>query len=171
MFDLQEFLPYRLYQAAEHTSQLFSDAYRQRYGINRTQWRVLFNVGQFGPLTAGEVSDRTGLEKSKVSRAVVRLESLGWLLRKPDDQDRRRQGLTLTAAGEEAFQDLRAQAEIFQNQLISQVGEQEVAALVAALRVVDQVVTASPHQTGSPSGSGSGDRVATLSPEPDPKHR
>ncbi|MEM7708940.1 MAG: MarR family winged helix-turn-helix transcriptional regulator [Pseudomonadota bacterium] len=145
MFDLQEFLPYRLYQAAEHTSQLFSDAYRQRYGINRTQWRVLFNVGQFGPLTAGEIGERTGLEKSKVSRAVVRLETLGWVLREPDERDRRRQGLTLTEAGKEAFRDLRAQAEVFQNQLINQLGVGEVAALVAALRVVDQVMKAAPE--------------------------
>ena len=139
MFDLQEFLPYRLYQAAEQTSRVFSDAYSELYGLNRTQWRVLFNIGQFGPLTAREISERTNLEKSRVSRSVVRLEEMGWVLRAADPEDRRRLGLTLTREGRAAFDDLRGLAQEFQARLSQSMGAAELASLVEALRKVEEL--------------------------------
>lgn len=134
MFDLEEFLPYRLYQAAEQTSQGFSDAYRQRFGLNRTQWRVLFNVGQFGPLTAGEVTQGSGLEKSKVSRAVAKLESLGWVARGEDSRDRRRQPIALTDQGQQRFSELRQLAADYQARLEREIGGKALGQLVTMLR-------------------------------------
>lgn len=137
MFDLEQFLPYRLYQAAEQTSQGFSDLYRKRYGLNRTQWRVLFNIGQFGPLTAGEVTDETGLEKSKVSRAVVKLENLGWIARAKDVTDRRRQPIVLTPSGRKVFDDLRKLAATYQSQLEQAIGTAALSKLLKSLRAIE----------------------------------
>ncbi len=141
MFDLEQFLPYCLYQAAEKTSQGFADLYRQRYGLNRSQWRVLFNIGQFGPLTAGEVSEESGLEKSKVSRSVVKLESLGWVKRTEDARDRRRQPLFLTNSGKGVFNNLRTLAADYQEQLEQRLGAGQLEALATALETLAQVET------------------------------
>ena len=42
-FDLQLFLPYLLNQAAEESSLSFQRVYKDRYGMLRTEWRVLFH--------------------------------------------------------------------------------------------------------------------------------
>ena len=44
-FDLQLFLPYLLNQAAEESSLSFQRVYKDRYGMLRTEWRVLFHLG------------------------------------------------------------------------------------------------------------------------------
>jgi hypothetical protein len=44
-FDLQLFLPYLLNQAAEDSSLSFQRVYKDRYGMLRTEWRVLFIWG------------------------------------------------------------------------------------------------------------------------------
>ena len=58
-FDLQNFLPYLLNQAAEESSLAFQNIYKDRYGMLRTEWRVLFHLGIYGRLTAKEICERS----------------------------------------------------------------------------------------------------------------
>ena len=80
-FDLETFLPYRLFQAAEPASREFYPKYRDAYGLARTEWRVFVNIGQYGPMSSSEIAQRSGLEKPKISRAVLKLEDRGWIER------------------------------------------------------------------------------------------
>ena len=105
-FDLEQFLPYLLNQAAEATSHGFHAAYRDRYGMTRTQWRVLANLGKFGAMTARDICAISHIEKTKVSRAISALESDQILTRTTSDQDRRVEILSLTAKGMAVFADL-----------------------------------------------------------------
>ena len=97
-FDLNQFLPYLLNQAAEVTSLTFQDNYRD-HGMTRSEWRVMANLGAQGTLTAAEICRITYTDKTKVSRAVQALEAAGWLQRSVVAGDRRRENLTLTDAG------------------------------------------------------------------------
>ena len=72
-FDLQDFLPYLLNQAAEVSSLEFQQVYRDRYGMLRTEWRVLFHLGLYGTMTAAQIGSRAKMHKTKISRAVQRL--------------------------------------------------------------------------------------------------
>lgn len=112
-FDLTLFLPYLLNQAADRLSLQFQRQYKGKYGMLRTEWRVLFHLGQFGDMTAKQVCDRAGLHKTKVSRAVSALEAKRFLARSELEQDRRHSILSLTKTGRKAFQDLRTDAERF----------------------------------------------------------
>lgn len=105
-FDLEDFLPYALNQAAETTSRGFSTYYRDRYGMLRTEWRVLFHLGRYGEMTARAICDRAGLHKTKVSRAVAALDGKGLLSRRTDPDDRRHERLALTGRGQGVFSDL-----------------------------------------------------------------
>ncbi len=97
-FDLSQFLPYLLNQAAEATSLAFQDSYRD-HGMTRTEWRVMANLGAHNILTAAEICRITFTDKTKVSRAVQALQAAGWLQRGTVAGDRRRENLSLTDAG------------------------------------------------------------------------
>jgi DNA-binding MarR family transcriptional regulator len=133
-FDLQDFLPYLLNQAAEATSRGFQAAYRDRYGFTRTQWRVLANLGKFGAMTARDICAISHIEKTKVSRAVAALEQAGMLARAPSPTDGRAELLTLTDRGRAVFADLGRLALAFDRQLRALLGEGDVGQLVALLR-------------------------------------
>lgn len=105
-FDLQRFLPYLLNQAAEAASLAFQRDYKARYGMLRTEWRVLAHLGQYGPMTARAICDRSHLHKTKVSRAVAALAARRYLERTTQDSDRRTELLRLTAAGAAVYADL-----------------------------------------------------------------
>ena len=57
-FYIENFLPYILTQAAEAVSTEFQSYYKKKYGILRTEWRVLFHLGSFGQMTARDIGIR-----------------------------------------------------------------------------------------------------------------
>ena len=103
-FDLQDFLPYVLAQAAEDSSLGFQVVYKERYGLLRTEWRVLFHLGRYGEMSASEICNRSRIHKTKVSRAVKGLEQHRFLSREASQSDRRQEILSLTRDGEVAYE-------------------------------------------------------------------
>lgn len=124
-FDLKDFTPYLLNMAAEATSLAFQPCYKDRYRMLRTEWRVLFHLGRYGPMTAREICDRVRLHKTKVSRAVSALEDKQYLSRAQKDADKRQEILSLTTGGEEVFKSLYKDARAFDAALIGQFTEEE----------------------------------------------
>ena len=133
-FDLETFLPYLLNQAAEATSRSFHATYKAAYGMTRTQWRVLANLGKFGSMTARDICAISHIEKTKVSRAVSALEEDGLLSRSPSPQDRRAEILSLTPRGREVFADLGQRAIKYDHSLRAQIGPEIAARLDGLLR-------------------------------------
>ena len=135
-FDLQKFLPYLLNQAAEESSLAFQQIYRSRYGMLRTEWRVLFHLGMYGDMTAVEIGRRARIHKTKVSRAVQKLTERRYLTRTQDETDRRVEHLRLTPAGESAYRDLRGEAERYDAALVSKFAPEDVDTLRNMLRTL-----------------------------------
>ncbi len=133
-FDLQTFLPYLLNQAAEESSLAFQRVYKERYGMLRTEWRVLFHLGIYGELTAKEIGRRAKTHKTKISRAVQRLEDRRFLSRVRDDIDRRTEHLSLTGQGRAAYEDLRKVAQEYDAALIADLEPGQASELRKTLR-------------------------------------
>ncbi|MBM1310048.1 MarR family transcriptional regulator [Sulfitobacter mediterraneus] len=138
-FELEEFLPYLLNQSAEVSSLAFQQVYKDRYGMLRTEWRVLFHLGLYGSMTASEIGGRARLHKTKISRAVQRLAERRFLTRTKDKTDRRVEHLALTAQGEAAYRDLRETARQYEQKLLSELTPQEGRVLRNALLKLSQV--------------------------------
>tara|TARA_R110002049_G_scaffold1780_2_gene13536 strand:- start:1786 stop:2220 length:435 start_codon:yes stop_codon:yes gene_type:complete len=133
-FEIGTFLPYLLNQAGEAAGQEFQRYYKDRYGMLRSEWRVLFHLGRFGDLTARQICDRARLHKTKTSRAVAALERRRFLKRAVMAQDRRQEQLSLTAAGQAAYKDLAGIAAAFDARLMAQFSAQEQKTLRACLQ-------------------------------------
>ena len=138
-FDLMTFLPYLLNQAAEASSVEFQSHYKSRYGMLRTEWRVLFHLGLYGEMTAKQICERAGLHKTKVSRAVQALEQKRFLKRDVSELDRRVEALTLTRQGQAAYSDLFEAAKRYDGALCADLTQQEDAILRRCLVKIAQI--------------------------------
>ena len=138
-FDLKDFLPYLLNQAAEQSSLEFQRYYKDRYGMLRTEWRVLFHLGRYGEMTAKSICERAKIHKTKVSRAVGALEAKRFLTRKQMSQDRRHETLGLTKTGWSAFEDLNAEAQRFDREKMAAFSEDEKRVLRRCLIKIAQL--------------------------------
>ena len=138
-FDLQDFLPYLLAQAADVTSLGFQQYYKARYGMLRTEWRVLFHLGRYGQMTAKDICTRAHIHKTKVSRAVAALETKRFLNREQSTNDRRVETLWLTRTGTAAFQDLLAEAQRYDAKIMANFTEDEQVVLRRCLSKIADV--------------------------------
>jgi DNA-binding MarR family transcriptional regulator len=98
-FALEDFLPYQLSVAANRISRLFARRYSAAFGISIPEWRVMAVLGRFGTLSPGGITERTEMDKVKVSRAAARLAAAGLLASEPDPVDGRARRFGLTPRG------------------------------------------------------------------------
>jgi DNA-binding MarR family transcriptional regulator len=81
-----------------------------RYGLNRTDMRALDITGRAGPLAPTDLARQLGFTTGGVTTVLDRLERAGYIRRRPDPGDRRRQVVetteATTARDEEVFGDL-----------------------------------------------------------------
>ena len=137
-FEIAGFTPDLLNLAAEAQSDVFSRNYRDRYGMLRTEWRVLYHLGRYGELSARDISDRARIHKTKVSRAVRALEEKRFLERVPSPTDRRSELLSLRAPGRAAFDVLSRAARDYEAALERQLGKRDARTL---RRLLEQLAT------------------------------
>lgn len=144
-FELREFLPYLLNQAAEKSGLAFQSHYNDRYGMLRTEWRVLFHLGRYGPMTAKDIGAMARVHKTKISRAVAALELKRFLSREEMAHDRRHERLQLTPAGRSAFNEICDAAQTFDQRMTAPFSPEEVRILkaclaqIAALKPVEKI--------------------------------
>ena len=128
-YDLKDFTPYLLNLAAETASLDFQRHYKAKYGMLRTEWRVIFHLGQYGPMHAKDICTRSRIHKTKVSRAVAALETKRYLARDDFEEDRRHAVLKLTKLGQSVFDDLFEAARRFDAELNADFTSNEQAVL------------------------------------------
>lgn len=68
---------------------LFSQAVGERVGMHSTDIETMDLLNTLGPMTAGQLSDRTGLTSGATTRLIDRLERAGYVRRCADEADRR----------------------------------------------------------------------------------
>lgn len=76
---------------------MYHSALAEQVGLGPSEWKTLSLLEREGPLTAGDLSDRSGLAPASVTGIIDRLENAGWVHRTRDPRDRRRVIVTLDA--------------------------------------------------------------------------
>jgi DNA-binding MarR family transcriptional regulator len=135
---LQDFLPYRLSVVTEAVSGLFAMCYQERFGLSIPEWRVVAVVGQQSGPSTQEVIERTGMDRVRVSRAVIRLADKGLLERLPHPRDQRAQLLRLSRQGRAVYREIVPLARDMQAALASALTQAEQQQLGAILEKIDR---------------------------------
>lgn len=100
---LEDFLPYRLSVLTNRVSGRIARAYQRRFGLSIWEWRVMAVLGRHPGASAGEVVERTAMDKVTVSRAVAALIRKGLIARKAHEGDKRRAVLRLAPKGRSVY--------------------------------------------------------------------
>jgi DNA-binding MarR family transcriptional regulator len=105
--DLFKFAPFRLNRLAAEVSAALSSEYRERYGLDIPEWRVLATLGfRDDACSAQYISHCTRTHKSTISRAVTALMKRRLVERVENQDDRREFRLRMTRQGKALYQQL-----------------------------------------------------------------
>jgi len=98
---LSDFMPYRLSVTSNAVSNRIAADYKNRFGVNVPEWRVMAVLGDVGALTQRQLVGATFMDKVAVNRACKVLADRGLVERSPNDSDGRSHLLELTESGRE----------------------------------------------------------------------
>lgn len=146
VLELERFLPYRLSVLSNRVSQTIAGLYEQRFGLAITEWRVMAVLGRFADLSAGEVAERTAMDKVAVSRAVAKLLERGLIQRDTHGNDRRRSVLALSEVGYSVYDEVAPMTLECERRLLTDLSEDEAEQLS---RLIDKLSDGVGHMTGS----------------------
>ena len=110
-------------------SRAFAERYEAEFGLSIPEWRVMAVLGEGEPLLTQAVIARTGMDRVKVSRAVIRLADKGLIRRDPHPEDGRAQVLSLAPPGLALYGRILPRAHALQAELAEVLAPAEIAAL------------------------------------------
>ncbi|HEY0499212.1 MAG TPA: MarR family winged helix-turn-helix transcriptional regulator [Kutzneria sp.] len=108
-------------------------------GIRKWHYAVLAALAEYGEQSQADIGRRLGLDRSDVVAVLNDLQGDGYVTREPDPADRRRNIVTISAAGRRAldgFDLLIAEAD---NHLLAELSVADRTQLVALLQRIAQV--------------------------------
>ena len=148
-FDLAEFLPYRLALISERVSRRLEGEYSRSHGLTVAEWRVLVNLRRLGKASVRDIQVVTNLEKSRVSRAVGRLEEAGHVEKQASKRDARLVEIVLSDKGKATLRQIIPAALEIEERLLSGISKEALAGFYAVFeelhRVLDLDLEAKPR--------------------------
>jgi DNA-binding MarR family transcriptional regulator len=137
---LPEFVPFRINRLASEVSAHLSEIYRERFGLEIPDWRVLVTVAEDGACSARHVAHSTHMHKTRVSRAVARLQGLRLLRRSGSGGDGRESALELSDSGWRLYAELVPLALRRERELLACLTSAERSAFLVALDKLERVL-------------------------------
>lgn len=124
-----------LTQLAVHAHRLASEGFAEA-GARGYHYRVLAALDEFGVASQAELGRRCNMDRSDVVAAVTELAGRGFVERTQDPQDRRRNMVSLTEAGEEQLRHLDRALDQAQEDLLGPLAAQDRQTLTRLLGVL-----------------------------------
>ncbi|MCK9285872.1 MAG: MarR family transcriptional regulator [Rhodocyclaceae bacterium] len=107
-------------------------------GVTRSQWWVLAYLSRHDGMMQTRLAELLDIGKASLGSLLDRLESGGWVDRRPDPVDRRAKRVFLTQSSKQLLQRMTAMEQVFNSQILGELSEDERDQLIASLSKVKQ---------------------------------
>ena len=143
-FDLTAFLPYQLAHLSERVSKRLSVIYENEFSLSMAEWRVLVHVARAGSVSVRDIHNCVNLDKSRVSRAVTRMQENGLVRKVENAEDHRLVQISLTAEGTKVYTALIPMVSEVEANLLDAFTPEDVAKMNTYMEKLHQVLDADP---------------------------
>lgn len=125
LLTLERYLPYRLSLLSNKVSETVAKTYKDKFAISITEWRIMAVLGEYPGISADEVSLKTHIEKSLISRAISKLLKRKLLCRNISEDDKRRSELMLSNTGYEVYEEIVPLSLEYERKFLATLSQQE----------------------------------------------
>ena len=131
-----------IHMLSSRLDRAFYSRVEAKYDVTLAEWRIVLTLKHAPATSAIWITNRWGMEKMAVSRAIRRLEQMGRIRRSRNPDDRRSRVLSLTAKGEKLYERIMPGASQRYMEILSCLGNDEIEALRKTLtKLVDHTAT------------------------------
>ena len=129
LLTLEKYMPYRLSIVSNKVSTIVAQTYKDKFALSITEWRIMAVLGEYPGASADEISVKTQIEKSLISRAIGQLLKRKLVLRKIAKDDKRRSHISHSETGYEEYAEIDPLSLQYEKALLDCLSEQEQAVL------------------------------------------
>ena len=105
-----------LFQKSRYLTNSLNEVLKQ-HNLYSSQWAILYCLHKHGPMTLTQIWKYLNVEAPSITRAITRLESLGWVLRM-DGEDKREKIVTLSSYAEERLPTITKTILAFEEEMV-----------------------------------------------------
>lgn len=134
---LQNLISFRLSQVQAKLNAQATKVLKASGGLTLVQWRILVILQFTGETTVGRIANETHFDKALISRTVQTMVTQGLALMRTDENDHRQHLLTMTKAGQQAFERTAPHMIARQNALTSAMTDDQLSTLFEALDLIE----------------------------------
>jgi DNA-binding MarR family transcriptional regulator len=128
-------LGYLLKHAGQRLADLHAEALAP-FGIDARELGVLLLLASHEPASQQQAAERLGVDRTTMVAVLDALQDKGLVSRHPSAEDRRRNVVELTDAGQETLRQARAASDDAERALLAPLGAQAARQLRASLRLI-----------------------------------
>lgn len=125
LLTLERYLPYRLSILSNKVSTLVAQAYKDKFALSITEWRIMAVLGEYPGVSADEISLKTQIEKSLISRAISQLLKRSLIDRQTSKEDKRRSEISLSETGYLVYSEIVPLSYEYEKQLLACLNDEE----------------------------------------------
>lgn len=125
LLTLERYLPYRLSILSNRVSSIIAQTYKDKFALSVTEWRIMAVLGEHPGTSADEISAKTQIEKSILSRAISKLLKRKLIERNIAEDDRRRSVITLSDTGRAVYQEVVPLSYEYEREILACFSEEE----------------------------------------------
>jgi DNA-binding MarR family transcriptional regulator len=130
-YRLEEQVGFHLRRANQRHTSIFAELMTD--GLTPTQWAALVKVGEMKTVSQNLLGRETAMDAATIKGVVDRLIKRGFLAARSDPSDARRSLIEITAAGEMAVRNGRAQAAAITEETLKPLSSADRATLIRLL--------------------------------------
>ncbi len=106
-------------------------------GITEQQWRVLRVLSELGPMDASSLAEKSALLLPSLTRIAQAMKARGLITQRVNPEDRRRQTVAITDAGQQIIDTHTEQALIIGQSYRERLGDENFDTLIALLQQLE----------------------------------
>nr|WP_136250990.1 MarR family transcriptional regulator [Ningiella ruwaisensis] len=138
LLTLEQYIPYRLSILSNKVSALVAQAYKNKFALSITEWRIMAVLGEYSDISADEISNKTQIEKSIISRAVNSLLKRSLIERYISKEDKRRSEIRLSSTGYDVYAEIVPASLAYEEELLRCLSEDEQAVFSNIMSKLDE---------------------------------
>lgn len=136
VIDMTTYIPYFLTSVNNALSRGASQLYLETFGIGIVEWRAISTLALEARIPASRICELVALDKAATSRALTRLQELGYLQFEASEVDPRKKIWWLNDKGNRLHDRILAIALERERQLIEGVDPEDLEAFLRVMRIM-----------------------------------
>jgi DNA-binding MarR family transcriptional regulator len=141
---LSSFIPFRLNRLATAISSHLAEIYRERFGLEVAEWRVLVTLGAERACSAQHIVHSTRTHKTRISRAIAQLVKRGLIERVASVKDGRELQLKLSKSGQRVYRQLAPLTLQRERTLLACMSKTQLRSFIAAIKRLEDYLELTP---------------------------